>query len=399
MIGVAFGHWLAADVRVVNGKLSGGNALDQLTSLHLLTWLFQVMPLFFCIGGFSNAASLDAHWRTGKTSSAWVQSRLMRLVGPSSLLAGFWFVAVVGALAIPAATTTVTLAAGVAAIPLWFLANYVVDTAVAPITLRLFRTHRVTFVSALAITFLSLEACRFFGVRYLPQANIVLGWMCFQVLGFAWRDGLLPSGRRLVGLGTGLLIAAIALVAIGPWPTSMVSVPGAQFANTWPPSLALLVFGFGYCSLAIAAAPSLSRHLSNAPRTWTAVVAANTVTMTSYLWHFTALIAAAGAALGLGLLPTSAVGSANWWMHKALMITMSAAVLVGVLLTVGRKETSALQSGASNQPSARDNVAVTALLALTLAAGFEIWTAAHGHLASIGAGTGLVLTVRYCLRR
>ena len=38
--------------------------------------------------------------------------------------------------------------------------------------------------------FLAIEATRFAGVPYLPQVNWVLGWLLFQVAGFAWRDVL-----------------------------------------------------------------------------------------------------------------------------------------------------------------------------------------------------------------
>ena len=45
MCAVAVGHWLAADVRTTDGSLTGGNALDKMQGLHILTWVFQVMPL------------------------------------------------------------------------------------------------------------------------------------------------------------------------------------------------------------------------------------------------------------------------------------------------------------------------------------------------------------------
>ena len=401
MVGVAVGHWLAADVRVgTNGGLTGGNALDQLRTLHLLTWVFQVMPLFFCIGGFSNAASLTAHWRKGRTSSSWVQARLLRLVGPSAILAATWFT-ILSLTGVTGIGSNVGLAAaGVAAIPLWFLANYVVDTAVAPITLRLFREHRRPFLGILALTFLSLESMRFFHVRFLPQGNIVIGWMCFQVLGFAWRDGLLPSTQRLVQLGAAGFALAVSLVALGPWPVAMVSVPGAQFANTWPPSLALLAFGFGYCAIAIAAAPRLGLILERSKRTWAVVVGANAVTMTSYLWHFSAMIVAAGIAMPLHLLPTSTVGSGDWWLHKLGLMTLATVVLVAILSTLGRKERAALLDG-REQPRRvpANHVAVTATLAIALGTGFELWTSAGGNRGLMLSGTGLVLAVRIALSK
>jgi len=47
-----------------------------------LTLLFQVMPVFFLVGGYSNAASWDAAQRTGTRYGTWVAGRARRLIGP-----------------------------------------------------------------------------------------------------------------------------------------------------------------------------------------------------------------------------------------------------------------------------------------------------------------------------
>ncbi|MCA9001725.1 MAG: acyltransferase family protein, partial [Planctomycetes bacterium] len=58
---VIFGHWLAA-AAYADG--SGGLVTTHLLALtpksHPFTWLVQVMPVFFFVGGFSNGVSWES---------------------------------------------------------------------------------------------------------------------------------------------------------------------------------------------------------------------------------------------------------------------------------------------------------------------------------------------------
>ncbi len=403
MCAVALGHWLAADVRMANGSLSGGNALDRVPVMHILTWVFQVMPVFFLIGGYSNAASLDAHHRKGGANADWVRARLLRLTTPSVWLAGTWLTLMVAGHVLGFASLA-DKAVGVAAIPLWFLANYVADTALSPITLRWYRTHGYRFVGVLAGLFLVGEAARFPGIHFVPQINIVLGWLLFQVLGFAWKDGHVTAGIRRVASGLAAWAVAAALVAFGPWPLAMVSVPGARFANTWPPSLALMFYGFGICSFAVAAANPISRFLTRSSRAWKVVVVANTMTMTSYLWHFTALSLAALMLSRVGLLPTAVPGTAAWWVQKLPVMAVALVVLVGFIAVLSPKERKGIIGGPEvasgpNQSDTRAAGAIVAVCSLVLAAGFETWTGAEGKSVLAIPGMVAVLTVHAVLRR
>ena len=59
---VVLGHWLMAAVVVRDGTVVHANILETSTVLQGLTWVFQVMPLFFLVGGYSNATS----WRSAR---------------------------------------------------------------------------------------------------------------------------------------------------------------------------------------------------------------------------------------------------------------------------------------------------------------------------------------------
>ena len=62
------------------------------SGLWLATWMFQVMPVFFFVGGFSNFVAYDSYVRRGEPTSAFVRSRLERLLRPSLVFLGFWLV-------------------------------------------------------------------------------------------------------------------------------------------------------------------------------------------------------------------------------------------------------------------------------------------------------------------
>ena len=133
------------------------------------------------------------------------------MMPPAVVLAATWLVILVlGAAAGQFALAVV--AAHAAAIPLWFLANYTIDTALAPFVLPRFRANPARFAVLISLAFVTFEILRILDVAVLPHVNWVLGWLIFQVMGMAWRDGLLPSGRRLIALAGSLWAATLGLV-------------------------------------------------------------------------------------------------------------------------------------------------------------------------------------------
>ncbi len=371
MLVVAVGHWLAMVAIVQNGEVVGGNALQFMPSLAWLTWALQVMPLFFVVGGFASAMSLDAHNRSGGRPQDWVAARLRRMLPPAVTLASAWLAAIALGAAL-GHLELVAMGAWAAAVPLWFLANYTIDTALAPFILPRFRRNPAMVAAVIVGAFLVVEVFRILDVPLLAQLNWVLGWLSFQVLGFAWRDGLLPTGRRLVALAAGFWAAALALVLSGgPWVVSMVNVPGLEHSPTNPPNLSLLVFGTAYGLTAIAAAPALSRFLARRAGAWTVVVAANTVAMSVYLWHMTAAVLVTAALYLTVGLPETAVGSATWWLWKVPTMVASLVVLVPIVAVVSRVERAALLAPRRPWPG---GVASISAVAVVTSIALKWWT-------------------------
>ena len=75
---VVAGHWLMAVVGWRGGRVEAGNAIALAPGLWLATWLLQVMPLFFFVGGLANLVSV----RRGGGWVAFIQGRAARLLRP-----------------------------------------------------------------------------------------------------------------------------------------------------------------------------------------------------------------------------------------------------------------------------------------------------------------------------
>ena len=84
---VAVGHWLGMVAVLDRGELVGGNLLDFSPEYGWITWIGQVMPLFFFVGGFASATSLRSAERKGVRPADWIATRLHRMVTPAAALA------------------------------------------------------------------------------------------------------------------------------------------------------------------------------------------------------------------------------------------------------------------------------------------------------------------------
>ena len=172
-----------------------------------------------------------------------------------------------------------------------------------------------------------------------------------------------------------------------------IHVPGNSFSPTHPPSLALVLFGAAYSATAVAAAPRVTRWLERRPRAWEAVVAANRVSMSVYLWRFTAAVIGSALLFAAGALPTAEIGSGAGWWQKLPMIGLSVVLLVPLVAVVSRVERRAVF--AEGSVTGHSPVAVTAL-ALAISMALKFWTV--GHLTGALVGAALIAIAPVVLR-
>ena len=336
---VVFGHWLMAAITFEDGEIVPGHLLELADWTHPLTWLFQVMPLFFFVGGYSNALSWRSATKRGETYGVWLRARLRRLALPVVPLLLVWSIGGWIGLRLGLDWEILQLASRVALVPTWFLAAYVVIVTLAPAALMLWeRLGWWSIAGGLALAGLADLASIGAGMVAVGFLNYVFVWGTVHQLGYAWLDGEVSgTGRRLAltVLGFG---AALALVGLGPYPVAMVGLDTAQVTNSYPPRVTLAFLGLFQAGLVLLAEPLLTRAMANL-RAWTAVVVVGARIMTLYLWHLTAMVIVIGLSLlaggwGLGLQPLSG----GWWMTRPVWFVALAIPTLGLMAIFGRYE-------------------------------------------------------------
>ncbi|MFE9052737.1 MULTISPECIES: acyltransferase family protein [Streptomyces] len=328
---VVLGHWLMAAV-TPDGV---GNLLAVAPALQPLTWLLQVMPVFFFVGGFSHALSYRSLLRKrpegseDSVYSAFLRARLQRLLRPTMVFVLVWGAAalLVQLLGGGGGLTGVTLR--MVTQPLWFIGIYLAMVAFTPPLLRLHERYGWGAFAGLAGAAVAVDVLRFAaGVPYVEFLNFAFVWLAVHQLGFLRADGRIHLRRAALLAGGGLVTAA-ALVALGPYPLSMVGMPGEKVSNMAPPTLALLAHGLWLVG-AVELLRAPAARLLERPRVWRAVVAANGVAMTAFLWHLTAMFGVYGALLALDVdLPEPA--SAAWWAQVPLRLALAAALTAALV--------------------------------------------------------------------
>ena len=335
---VIVGHWLIATAYMVDGEMNLGHLLKDSTKFHWMTWLFQVMPIFFIVGGYSNAVSLESARRKGIDYAGWLSARLNRLVAPLLVLLISW-----GVIAVLLAFSGVTpenvkMLSRAALIPTWFLAIYIMIVMLAPAAYKFWQ--RFGFASFWAFVVAAvLTDVVFFNVDndWYGFANYFFVWLAVHHLGFAWRDDRMGGTIKLLTYSALGFASLWLLVTYGPYPLAMVGSPDVV-SNSAPPKVCLIALGVFQFGLLLSLEKPMRRAL-NGLRLWTATVLINSMIMTVYLWHmtlmivFVSLLYLAGGP-GLGIEPATT----EWWLTRPIWIGVLLILLLPVALLMSPLE-------------------------------------------------------------
>jgi hypothetical protein len=308
-----------------------------------LTLIFQVMPVFFLVGGYSNAASWDAARRSGTSYGTWVAGRARRLIGPIIPLILIWAAMAFVFRRFGVSYEMIRHASILALVPMWFLAVYLLVVLLVPVTRAAWHRYGSRSLWVLVALAVVVDLLRFHdGHRSaLGWINYLFVWGAVHQLGYLWRDGRLAGARQALPWLAGGALAWMLLARFGPYPLSMVGVPGEPVSNTTPPSVLLLAFAAAQVGLVLALEGPMRRWLDGT-RAWAATVLINGTIMTVYLWHLTVLALLVGLAMlaggfGLQLVP----GTAAWWLARIPWLVVMAVGLGLLIPLVGRFERSA----------------------------------------------------------
>ncbi|WP_209347932.1 acyltransferase [Pontixanthobacter sp. CEM42] len=340
ILAVVIGHWLVAAPYIdESGAVQGGHLLGILPWTQWLTWAFQVMPIFFLVGGYSNGISWAATKRKGGHYSDWFASRIQRLVNPVFPVLLVWGVIAFFGTQLGIERGIVQMATQLALIPVWFLAVYLLVTALTPLTYAWWSKmgFRSFFLLVSAAIFTDFFAV-FEGIPYIGFLNFLFVWGGIHQLGYAWQSGAFRGlGHRLFWMIASLAVL-VALTVVGPYPVAMIGVPGAEITNSMPPTIALMALGMTQTGFALALEKPARKMLDNL-RIWTGVVLMNGMIMSIYLWHLTAFVLVMIAAwlagsIGLDVAP----GTAAWWFARPIWFALYIALTLPLIMLFVRFE-------------------------------------------------------------
>jgi len=340
---VVFGHWLAASIWLQpNDEIALLNSLEWIPYAAWITWIVQVMPLFFLAGGYANARGLRKVEAGEEQRRDWITARARRLFTPVIPLLLVWVVLIV-VMRTFVPSEVVYAGAMSATVPLWFLAVYLTLTAAAPLTHVWWRRYGAATIVMMAAAAIAVDIARFaFDVPGIGWVNFLFVWATVHQVGYWWSDrdaaGALPATTGWVILGSSLS-ALIAVTWIGWYPVAMVGVPGAGVTNMTPPTFAMALLGATQFGLIVGTQPAVRRFTANA-RAWHGVVAISGVVMTIYLWHLSAmsLVAAAGLFTFDGAFFKIEPGTTAWWVTRPVWLAILAAMALVLVAIFARFE-------------------------------------------------------------
>jgi fucose 4-O-acetylase-like acetyltransferase len=341
--GVVVGHFLVLALTVApGGALRVTSPLIWLPAFAPLSWVLQMLGLFFLVGGYAAAKSLTR----ADGYRAWVGRRTRRLVRPvavvaTALGAALPLLALAG---VPAGTLRTTVVLVVQ--PLWFIGVYAVITALTPVAVAL--TRRLGAWAALpgcavvaVVDLLRYGPWHDAAPGWLGLVNLLPGWSFAYLLGVAWAMGRV--GRRgATWLMVGGAVVMVLLVRYLGYPASMVGVPGTGRTNAHPPSLLVLALAAAQCGAAIVLRDRLGTLLLRRPGLWTVVALVNLSAMTIFCWHQVALMTLSGGTLALapGGLPGlhDAPVDLGWAAHRLAWLPVYVGVLGAYVIAARRFE-------------------------------------------------------------
>ncbi|MCQ4207249.1 acyltransferase family protein [Streptomyces longispororuber] len=333
LLAVPTGHWLLGGFSLdAQGALHNASPLAAFGFFAPLSWVLQMLGVFFLVGGYASVLSYRRARERGASTAGWLRGRLARLGRPVLGVTAVWaaMIPVLYAAGVP--ETTLRTGSTLVIQPLWFVGVYTVITALTPWCVRAARRlgvwAAVPLIGSVAVVdFLRYGPLASAMPSWLSLLNLLPGWMFAYQLGVCWGEKKLGRRGAWVLLIGGTALFAALLLAFH-YPASMVGVPGEARTNSHPPSLLVLALAAAQSGAAILLRDRIGRLLRR-PALWAPVVVINLSAMTILCWHQTAMLAAAVPASFAGAIPglTTAPDTLVWIAARLAWLPLFAALL------------------------------------------------------------------------
>lgn len=318
---------MSAAVLGPEGTVAPTVALSTTAGFAAASWFFQIMPLFFIIGGYAGITGWRRTRARGGTWTDYLRARLRRLAVPTAVLVVIAGIGLSAAADMGVSSELIVEASRRIGQPLWFLAVYLGLSSLVPVAVHFHERAPRRSLAVLAGAVIVVDVLtRMTGVTGLGYLNFLFVWPLVQQLGFFFADAAdRPISRPAVWTA---LVAALGLlgglVGAGVYSPNML-------VNLNPPTGALVLLGVAQLCVLRLVHARLNRALNvdrlstgstmttggtiteAAPtfriltaQFWDRVIAwGNTFGMQVYLWHMSVVIVLIGA---LGWLAQTVVG-------------------------------------------------------------------------------------------
>ncbi|MFE3017798.1 acyltransferase [Streptomyces sp. NPDC059256] len=335
LLAVPLGHWLLGGLALGDdGALRNASPLASFGFFAPISWVLQMLGIFFLVGGYSSVLSFRRH--TG-TTGQWLRQRTARLGRPVLGVTAVWAVLLPVLYAVGVPLTTLRTGSTLVVQPLWFVGVYLVVTALTPYCIRAARRLGAWAAAPLLLSVAVVDLLRYGPYAdampsWLSMLNILPGWLFAYQLGVSWGEGRITR-RHARGLLIGGAALFALLLAVFHYPASMVGVPGEARTNSHPPSLLVLALAMVQSGAAILLRGRLAKLLAR-PALWAPVVVINLSAMTILCWHQTAMLAATVPVSFGGAVPglTTAPDTLGWVLARIAFLPLFA----GLLILIGR---------------------------------------------------------------
>jgi surface polysaccharide O-acyltransferase-like enzyme len=334
--GVVVLHSLMVGVTLAPDGPVFANAGDVGGWIVPVSWVMQVMPMFFVVGGFAGITALRAQRGRGASGAAFAVSRVRRLLIPaiaSVATAGLLLALLADAGLDP---ELVEMAGYRYGQPLWFLGVFLVLQAALPAMVRLHERAPLRTLAVLTAVSLVVDVARVIsgsdGIGYL---NLLFVWLTLQQSGFLLADGRIDALSRRIRFSAAAVALGLLLVSFG---TGFHSPD--LIANTNPPTTALLLVGVIQTAGFSLFKSQLTAFADRRPvAAFTGFMSARA--MTVYLWHMPVLLMLAGTTALVAMttgdqLPVPTSG--EWWLSRPLWLVLTLGTTALLTLPLSRLE-------------------------------------------------------------
>lgn len=276
-----------------------------------LTWLLQLVPLFFLACGYANVLAWRATRAAGAGYGTYLVDRIGWLIRPVLAFVIAWLMIPLSLELLESSDDSVTAFSRLIVQPLWLLGLYLVVVAVTPVTHRLHQ--RLPLLTPLVLL-AGVVALSFVGGSLAAHVGGVLVALLFAQLAYHYSAGTLWRVPRAVLVAGAVLAFAglVVLTVFGAQPRLQLAEPTGYAA--FAPSLAgvLLIGVVQLCLVALPREPGLRAIVASPPARGMAVVRA--APMTVYLLYLCAMLLLEGV---IGLAGTAGItGDGIEWLVR-----------------------------------------------------------------------------------